>query len=407
VHDPMTDVETRYSWVRLGVAMVLSTIGGVGLWSGVVALPAVQAEFVVARAEASLPYTLSMLGFGVGGMIIGRLVDRFGVVRPLAGSAVVLGLGYVAAASAASLWQFTIAYGFLIGLGAAATFAPLIADISHWFLRRRGIAVALCATGNYIAGTFWPPILEHFIRIDGWRATHLGVGLFCIATMVPLTLALRRTAPHHLFAASEAARRGQGGGLGLSPGALQIALMIAGLACCMAMAMPQVHIVAYCGDLGYGVTRGAQMLSLMLGFGIVSRVASGFIADSIGGLGTLLLGSALQGTALLLYFLFNGLSSLYVISALFGLFQGGIVPSYAVIVREYYPPQEAGMRVGSIIMATVVGMALGGWLSGAIFDLTGSYRAAFANGVAWNVLNAAIAVWLLTRQRNGGQPALA
>jgi MFS family permease len=400
-------VETRSSWVRLGVAIVLSTIGGVGLWSGVVALPAVQAEFAVARAEASLPYTLSMLGFGVGGMIIGRLVDRFGVVRPLAASAVVLGLGYVAAASAASLWQFAIAYGFLIGGGAAATFAPLIADISHWFLRRRGIAVALCATGNYIAGTLWPPVLEHFIRIDGWRATHLGVGLFCTATMVPLTLTLRRTAPHHLFAASEAVRRGQGGGLGLAPGALQTALMIAGLACCMAMAMPQVHLVAYCGDLGYGVTRGAQMLSLMLGFGIVSRIASGFVADSIGGLRTLLLGSALQGIALLLYVAFNGLTSLYMISVLFGLFQGGIVPSYAVIVREYFPPQEAGTRVGSIIMATVVGMALGGWMSGAIFDLTGSYRAAFANGVAWNVLNVAIAVWLLMRQRGRGDLALA
>jgi MFS family permease len=407
VHDPMTDVETRYSWVRLGIAIVLSTIGGVGLWSGVVALPAVQAEFAVARAEASLPYTLSMLGFGVGGMIIGRLVDRFGVVRPLAGSAILLGLGYVAAASAASLWQFTLVYGFLIGVGAAATFAPLIADISHWFLRRRGIAVALCATGNYIAGTFWPPILEHFIRVDGWRMTHLGVGLFCIATMAPLTLALRRAAPHHLFAASEAVRRGQGASLRLSPRALQTALMIAGLACCMAMAMPQVHLVAYCGDLGYGVTRGAQMLSLMLGFGIVSRIASGFVADSIGGLRTLLLGSALQGTALLLYLLFNGLTSLYVISVLFGLFQGGIVPSYAVIVREYFPPREAGTRVGSIIMATVVGMALGGWMSGAIFDLTGSYRAAFANGLAWNVLNAAITIWLLMRQRSGGQLALA
>src|SRR5262249_9157226 len=152
-----------------------------------------------------------------------------------------------------------------------------------------------------------------------WRMTHFGVGLFCIATMVPLTLALRRTAPHHLFVASEAVRRGQGGSLGLSPGALQIALMIAGLGCCMAMTTPQVHIVAYCGDLGYGVTRGAQMLSLMLGFGIVSRIASGFVADSIGGLRTLLLGSALQGAALMLYVAFNGLTSLYVISALFGL----------------------------------------------------------------------------------------
>jgi len=398
VHDPVREVETPYSWLRLGVATLLSTLGGVGLWSGVVALPVVQAEFAVARGEASLPYTLTMLGFGVGGMVIGRLVDRFGIARPLAVAAITLGLGYIAAGSADSLWQFALAHGLLIGIGSAATFAPLIADISHWFSRRRGTAVALCATGNYIAGTFWPPVLEHFIRVDGWRATHLGVGVFCILTMVPLALSLRRPSPH-LAAAALGPARARQHGLGLSPGALQVALMIAGLACCMAMAMPQVHIVAYCGDLGYGATRGAQMLSLMLGFGIVSRVASGFVADSIGGFGTLLLGSALQGTALLFYLLFNGLTSLYVISALFGLFQGGIVPSYAVIVREYFPPQEAGTRVGSIIMATVVGMALGGWTSGAIFDLTGSYRAAFANGLAWNVLNVAITIWLLMRQR--------
>jgi len=163
--------------------------------------------------------------------------------------------------------------------------------------------------------------------------------------------------------------------------------------------MPQVHIVAYCGDLGYGVARGAEMLSLMLGFGIVSRIASGLIADRIGGIRTLLLGSALQGVALLLYLFFDGLFSLYVISALFGLFQGGIVPSYAIIIREYYSPREAGTRLGVVLMATLFGMALGGWMSGAIFDLTGSYRSAFANGLAWNLLNVSIAVWLLVRSR--------
>jgi MFS family permease len=172
---------------------------------------------------------------------------------------------------------------------------------------------------------------------------------------------------------------------------------VAGLACCVAMAMPQVHIVAYCGDLGYGVARGAEMLSLMLGFGIISRVASGWVADKIGGVRTLLIGSTLQGIALLLYLGFDGLTSLYVISALFGLFQGGIVPSYAIIVREYFSPAEAGTRVGLVLMATLFGMALGGWMSGAIFDLTGSYQAAFANGILWNLLNVSIATFLLLR----------
>jgi len=163
--------------------------------------------------------------------------------------------------------------------------------------------------------------------------------------------------------------------------------------------MPQVHIVAYCGDLGYGVARGAEMLSLMLGFGIVSRIGSGFIADRIGGVRTLLLGSVLQGAALFLYLWFDGLMSLYVISALFGLFQGGIVPSYAIIVREYFLPREAATRVGIVLMATLLGMALGGWLSGLVFDLTGSYRAAFLNGLGWNLLNVAIMVWLMQRTR--------
>jgi MFS family permease len=184
---------------------------------------------------------------------------------------------------------------------------------------------------------------------------------------------------------------------GLSPASAQSLLCVAGLACCVAMSMPQVHIVAYCGDLGYGVARGAQMLSIMLGFGIVSRLLSGVICDRIGGLRTLLLGSALQGVALLLFLPFDGLASLFVISALFGLFQGGIVPSYAIIVREYFPPREAGARVGTVLMFTLLGMALGGWMSGKIFDITGSYHAAFINGLAWNLLNITIAVTLLRR----------
>ena len=180
---------------------------------------------------------------------------------------------------------------------------------------------------------------------------------------------------------------------------LQVLLCIAGIACCVAMSMPQVHIVAYCGDLGYGAARGAEMLSLMLAFGIVSRIGSGFIADRIGGLATLLLGSVLQGIALLLYLFFDGMISLYVISALFGLFQGGIIPMYAIIVRDYFSPREVGTRLGLVLMATLGGMALGGWMSGFIFDLSGSYRAAFLNGLLWNLLNVAIMLWLLTGSR--------
>ena len=393
------EVDSGYAWLRLGITLLLSTVGGVGMWSVVVALPAIQDAFGVDRAEASLPYTLAMLGFGAGGIVIGRLVDRFGIVRPAAVAAVALGLGYVAAGSAGSLTQFALAHGLLIGVGSAATFGPLIADVSHWFRRRRGIAVAICASGNYFAGSIWPPVVQHLIAAFGWRATHIGIGLFCIAAMLPLVLALRRAGPAPAAAGEGRDGASPRGALGLAPNALQALLALAGVGCCVAMSMPQVHIVAYCGDLGYGVARGAEMLSLMLGFGIVSRIASGFVADRLGGLATLLLGSALQGVALLLYLGFNGLASLYVISALFGLFQGGIVPSYAIITREYFPPEEAGARVGIVLMATLVGMALGGWMSGAIFDLTGSYRAAFANGVLWNLLNGSIVLWLLLRRR--------
>jgi len=401
VSRPAGEAESTYAWTRLVAALLLSTIGGVGMWSVVVALPAIQAEFGVARSDASLPYTLTMVGFGLGGIFMGRLSDRFGIIVPVVVGTVSLALGYVLASSAGSLWQFALAEGVLIGfLGSSATFGPLLADTSLWFNRRRGIAVAIFASGNYLAGTVWPPIVQHFIETAGWRQTHAGIGMFCLASMLPLALMLRRRPPaFELGPGSGQAAAWPQRPLGLSPGALQALLVVAGLACCVAMSMPQVHIVAYCGDLGYGAARGAEMLSVMLGFGIVSRLASGWICDRIGGVRTLLLGSSLQGVALLLFLPFDGLVSLYVISALFGLFQGGIVPSYAIIVREYFSPREAGVRVGTVLMATLFGMALGGWMSGVIFDLTGSYRAAFLNGTLWNLLNVSIAAFLLLRGR--------
>src|SRR2546422_343853 len=313
---PRGEAESLYACVRLGAALLLMTIGGAAMYGVVVALPALQAEFGVTRADASLPYTLTMVGFGVGGILMGRLSDRFGVILPVVIGALSLGAGFLLSGMSVTLWQFSLAHGLLAGLlGCAAAFAPLVPDTSMWFTRHRGLAVA----------------------------------------------------------------------------------------CCVAMSMPQVHIVAYCGDLGYGAARGAEMLALMLGFGIVSRLASGWICDRIGGLRTLLLGSALQGIALVLFLPFDALASLYIVSALFGLFQGGLVPSYAIIVREYFKPGEAGARLGVVLMVTLLGMAAGGWVSGAIFDLTGSYRAAFVNGIAWNLLNMTIAFWLLLRAQRANE----
>ena len=406
--DSAAETDSAYAWRRLAYTGLMSTIGGVGMWSFIVALPAVQADFGVTRAEASLPYTLLMLGFALGGVFMGRLADRRGIVPPLLIAITSLGAGYVLSGFATNIWQLALAHGILMGLcGTSVMFGPLIADISHWFVRRRGIAISVAASGNYLAGTIWPPILQAMITSIGWRQAYMIVGVFCVVTMLPLVLALRRRPAVHALDQMGAAAASARGSLGISPNTMTALLWVAGLACCVAMSMPQVHIVAYCGDLGYGVARGAEMLSLMLGFGVVSRVAFGFIADRIGGLKTLLVGSVLQTFVLVLYLGFDGLPSLYLISALFGLVQGGIVPAYAIIVREYFPPGEAGSRVGIVIMATLVGMALGGWMSGAIFDLTGSYLAAFANGAAWNVLNAAIAAWLLMRASRTGSGRLA
>jgi len=401
---PASDIDSSYAWMRLAVVLLLGTIGSVGMWSFMVALPAVQAEFGVARAEASLPFTLTMAGFGLGGILMGRLADRFGIVMPVMVGAVVLGAGYGLSGIAGGIGTFALAQG-LLGFGSAATFGPLMTDTSHWFLRRRGIAVSISACGNYLSGTIWPPIIQHFISTDGWRSTQTWIGVICVVTLVPLALLLRRRAPSQHSADSHASAAGKLGTLGISSNALMVLLCIAGIACCVAMSMPQVHIVAYCGDLGYGPARGAEMLSMMLGFGLISRVSSGFIADRIGGVATLLLSSVLQGAALLLYVFFDGLFSLYVISALFGLFQGGIVPMYAILVREYFAPQEAGTRLVVVLLATLGGMALGGWMSGLIFDLTGSYQAAFLNGLGWNLVNVSIVTWLLFRPGRRMVPA--
>lgn len=371
------------------------------MWAVVVVLPAVQEEFAIDRSEASIPYTTTMIGFAVGNFLFGRLIDRFGIVLPMIAASLMLGAGFALGALSTNIWTFAIIQGVFIGIGSAITFGPLIADISHWFERNRGIAVAAAASGNYLAGTFWPLVLKDIIATESWRDAYMLVAVASIAVMMPMTLLLRRRLPPHAIelspstdAISVTKRR-----IDISPKALQILLCIAGISCCVAMSMPQVHIVAYCADLGFGVSAGAEMLAIMLAGGIVSRLLSGFLADHIGGVRTVLLGSFLQCLALFLYIPFNGLVSLYVVSLIFGLSQGGIVPSYAIIVREYLPAREAGERVGLVIMMTVVGMALGGWISGLIYDLTGSYQAAFINGIAWNMLNMGIMALLLWRTR--------
>ncbi|PPR09788.1 MAG: hypothetical protein CFH41_02171 [Alphaproteobacteria bacterium MarineAlpha11_Bin1] len=394
-------IDGRYAWFRLGVSVAIGTLGSIGFWGVVVILPAVQSEFGVDRGDASLPYTLTMIGFAAGNVLFGRYVDRLGIVAPLIAASIAMAAGFAAAAAATQIWVFAIIQGVFIGIGTAASFGPLIADISHWFNRRRGVAVALCACGNYIGGTIWPLVVQSLMDGNGWRFTYIIIAVVVLSTMIPLALILRRRPPlnEERAAVSVGSSITDRKTIDLSHRSLMILLSIAGIACCVAMSMPQVHIVAYCTDLGFGSARGAEMLSLMLAGGAITRVVSGFIADYIGGVRTLLIGSILQGLALFFYLPFDGLMSLYIISLMFGLSQGGIVPSYAIIVREYMPAKIAAERVGFLIMMTIVGMAFGGWVSGWIFDASGSYQAAFIHGIAWNALHVGIMVMMLIRLR--------
>jgi len=401
VYATPADIDSRKAAWRLFTTLLLMLLGNSGMYAVSVVLPAVQTEFGISRADASIPYTLCMLGFGFGGMWLGRWADRIGIARVLAVGAAGVAGGFVWAGLSGGIVGFALAQGLLGLLGIASTFAPLLADTGQWWNKRRGIAVAVCASGNYFAGTLWPPIAQWGVMHLGWRSTYICIGLFCGIGMALLALRMRERPPqlahtpvsHTGVVASDRP-------FGLSVSQAQWLLSLAAVGCCVAMAMPQVHIVAYCSDLGFGAARGAEMLSLMLACGIVSRLESGAICDRIGGIRTLLLGSVLQGIALLMFLPFDGLVPLYVVSAMFGLFQGGIVPSYAIIVREHFPAANVGASTGTIIMASLVGMALGGWLSGKIFDISGSYHAAFINGVAWNALNMSIVWWLYRRWKN-------
>ena len=406
------ETDSSYSWFRLVVTMLVAIIANAGMWAIVVILPAVQAEFGTTRAEASLPYTLNMIGFALGNFAIGRALDRFGVTISLILAALGIVAGLILAILSHSIAMLSLAQ-LIIGFASAVGFGPLIADISHWFVRRRGIAVALVASGNYLSGAIWPMVLAGVMQDSGWRAVYTVMAVVTFVGLIPLALLLRRQVSSETHASAHATSSLNAQSAGLSPRMLAYLLGFAGICCCVAMSMPQVHIVALCVDLGFGPAVGAEMLSLMLLGGVGSRIVSGLLADRLGGVRTLLIGSTLQTIALFLYLPAGGLVSLYVVSLVFGLSQGGIVPSYALIVREYMPAKEAGARVGFVLMATIMGMALGGWVSGQIYDWTGSYQWAFINGIIWNGFNIAIILWLLMRSkprkpataRPGPQPA--
>ena len=385
----MSQLDTRYSWLRLFISLLIAVIGNVGMWAIVVVMPDFQAEMGLDRANASLPYTFTMIGFAVGNYAIGRMVDRYGIVACLLGAAVLNSAAFYAATLTSSLWIICFIQ-LLLGFASATAFGPLIADVSKWFLKQRGIAVAIAASGNYLSGAIWPLLLTGVLQTSGWQGVYLWLAALTITIMVPFSLLLSQKVNDKSIQLADAQSSNRLGALPFSARTLTWLLGLAGVGCCVAMSMPQVHIVAYCVDLGYGPTAGAEMLSLMLMGGVFSRLISGVLADRLGGVRTLLIGASLQCVGLALYLPSDGLASLYLVSLVFGLSQGGIVPSYAIIVREYLPARMAGERVGFVMMATIIGMALGGWMSGWIYDASGSYALAFWNGIAWNFLNIAI-----------------
>ena len=389
-----------YPVVRLFASLLLMAVAGSAMYAAILVLEPAAEEFDTGRGAGSMPYTLFMIGFALGGVVMGRLSDRFGIIVPALLASLCLPAGLLFAARATELWHFSVSLGVLCGLfGMAGTFAPVASDISHWFTARRGFAVGIVISGTYVAGAVWPPVLQHFIDTYGWRATFHGLGNLTLLTMLPLSFLLFPPA-----VVDREVGRTSGSGLGRRPlgfhsRSLQGLLCIAGVGCCAAMAMPQVHIVPLVIDLGFDARDGARMLALMLGCGIVSRLVSGWISDRIGGLKALLVGSALQGLVIFGFLFAGGLTALYVLAIAFGLSQGGIVPSYTIIIRSLFPAGEAGWRIGMTMLFTVGGMGLGGWLAGALYDLSGDYAASILAALGFNVLNLGIAAWLLARDR--------
>jgi MFS family permease len=401
-----TQHDTAYSWLRLAISLALSVVGSIGMWASIVVLPAMEADFGVSRATATVPYIFCMAGFAIGNFVLGRAVDRWGITPVLALAGLAEAIGFAASALLPSLGAVSVLH-LLLGLGAAASFAPLIADSSQWFLRRRGIAVAIAASGNYLAGAVWPTPIAWVMEDGGWQNAYLLLAVLVLVVTVPGAFLLRRRIDAGSTERATAAAAVKASSIQLSPKALQILLAIAGIGCCTAMSMPQVHIVALCIDRGFGAAAGAEMLSLMLAGGVLSRLCFGALSDRLGGLMVLAIGGTLQMLALSLFLVQGDQTALSMIALIFGLSQGGIVPAYAIVVREYMPPKEAGRRVGIVIGSTIVGMAFGGWVSGWLYDLTGSYAAAIWNGIAFNLFNIVIALGILMRvtRTRDNQPA--
>jgi MFS family permease len=392
-------IESRSSWVAAAITTAILAISYGAPLLVVIGLKPITASLGTDRSVVALAGALVWVGTGMGGIAMGWVADRIGVRSIVVFGALMAALG-LAVSTTGQVWAFVLGHAILIGLlGNSAHFPPLVVYISRWFDRRRGTAVALISSGQYVAGMVWPTVFERAMARFGWQATMLGYAVVVAAAILPLALFLQPPPQPSRGAAAvgrEMHRRGRA--LGLPANLVQTLLCAAGFLCCVPMAMPAGHLVAFCTDLGIPAAHGAAMLSVLLGSAFVSRLFWGWLADRIGGLGTVLAGSACQALAIAAFTATRDEVGLFAVSAAYGLGFSGIVPAYVLAVRELFPSAEASWRVPTLLFISMSGMAFGGWFAGALYDHFGFYAPAFAAGALFNVANLVVIGFLVARQ---------
>jgi len=393
-------IETRDSWVVASVSLLLLGMSFGGPWITAVGLKEIAAESGGARSVPSLAVSLALFGGAVGGLLMGRIANSYGIRWTVILGSVMIAVGLIISAGGAP-WQLYLGHGVFMGLiGNSGLNAPLFVYVSRWFDRRRGSALALISSGGYLAGFVWPVIFERSIAYFGWRWTMVGFAIFQVSMIVPLAIIFLRPPPElpaeHAVHSSGGAKRQV---FGWNANAVFVMLTFASFLCCVTMSMPQQHLVAFCSDLGISATVGATMLSVLLGMGFFSRQGWGWISDRIGGLLTAIFSSVLQCVAMSGFLFIQDATGLFAVSTAFGLGFSALIPAYVLTIREYYPLSEAHWRVPSLLLLSGTGMAVGGWLAGYLYDIYGYYTPAFAVGVAFNIANIALLFMLVVRQR--------
>lgn len=393
-------VETKASWAVASAALLIIGMSFGAAWITAVALKDIANELGGSRSAPALASALAWLGTGIGGILMGRIADRVGTRWIVIFSSSMIGLGLSISTFGPS-WPLWIGHGLFIGLlGIGGINAPLFVYVSRWFDRRRGSALALISSGGYLAGAIWPPVFEQAIAYFGWRQAMLWYAAAEIAIIVPLAAIYFRAPPEAAHpAAASGTSLGKARVLGWPPNAVFALMCAAPLLCCIPMAMPQGHLVAFCSDLGIARSMGAAMLSVLLGTAFLSRQVWGAISDRIGGLATVLIGSAWQAASMTAFLFTQNEVGLFTVAAAFGLGFSGIIPAYVLAVRELFPASEASWRIPTLLLFSYIGMAAGGWIAGLLYDHFGYYAPAFAAGIGANILNLVVIGLLVGRQR--------